>query len=127
MRPAQPADLPSRLWSSWRVASKTSWGRSTAMSRFLRPARPELEIEAPAPLGAHYDTETHRLGLILEDLTARQATFPNVLYDSEPLPRSAACSTPWALLHARFWNSPRFAGDLAWLETHLDGDVRQSG
>ena len=27
------------------------------------------------------------------------------------------------MLHAAFWDSPRFRGDLGWVETHLSGDV----
>nr|ART38510.1 G15 [uncultured bacterium] len=121
--PGAPADLPSRL------VVKLARGVDDIMGpfysnevAFYARLRPELDIEAPRTLGAHYDTQTHRLGLILEDLTARQATFPNVL-TTVSLAQVRGLLDTLALLHARFWNSPRFAGDLAWLETHLDGDV----
>jgi hypothetical protein len=89
---------------------------------FYARLRNELDIEAPATFGAHYDPVSHRLGLVLEDLTDRGAKFPNVL-TPVTLPQVRALLSTLARLHARFWNSSRFTGDLDWLETHVSGGV----
>lgn len=89
---------------------------------FYGRLRPELDIEAPSVLAAHYDPASHRLGLVLEDLGARGAIFPNVL-TTVTVAQVRGLLDTLAALHARFWNSPRFAGDLEWVETHLAGGV----
>lgn len=89
---------------------------------FYRRIRPELGIEAPRVFGADYDPATSRFALILEDLTLRGARFPNVTQPTTPDDIRALLDTV-AALHARFWNSPRFSGDLAWVETHVAGGV----
>lgn len=121
--PGAPADLPRRL------VVKLARGVDDIMGPFYhnevvfyRQLRPELAIEAPRTFGAHYDPSSHRLGLVLEDLTARGANFPNVL-KPVTLAQLRGLLDTLAALHGRFWNSPRFSGDLGWLETHLQGGV----
>jgi hypothetical protein len=123
--PGAGADLPRRL------VVKLARGVDDIMGpfyqnevAFYRQLRPELDIEAPRVLGAHYDASSHRLGLALEDLTIRGASFPNVL-KTISLAQVRGLLDTLATLHARFWNSPRFAGDLDWLETHLAGGVAE--
>jgi len=89
---------------------------------FYQNIRDELSIETPLVLGAAYDPESLHFALVLEDLTARGARFPNVtqpvaLADVEGLIDTQAA------LHAAFWESPRFRADLASVETHLHGGV----
>lgn len=121
--PGAPDDLPRRL------VVKLARGVDDIMGPFYRNEvafyvrlRPELDIEAPRVLGADYDPSSHRLGLVLEDLTTRGASFPNVL-KTVSLAQLRGLLDTLASLHARFWNSPRFSGDLGWLETHLSGGV----
>src|SRR3546814_4620817 len=45
---------------------------------FYRRIRPELELEAPQTLGGDFDPESTNFALVLENLTARDARFPNV-------------------------------------------------
>jgi hypothetical protein len=89
---------------------------------FYRTIRPELDIEAPRCFGAHYDASTGDLALVLEDLTIRGAHFPNVT-EATNVDQLLALLDTLARLHARYWGSPRFVGDLAGLETHLEGGV----
>jgi aminoglycoside/choline kinase family phosphotransferase len=122
-RETAPSGLPSR------VVVKMSRGVDTIMAPFYRNEvafyqniRDALAIEAPRVLGAAFDPESLRFALVLEDLTARGARFPNVtqpvaLADVEGLIDTQAA------LHAAFWESPRFRGDLAAVETHLHGGV----
>ena len=91
---------------------------------FYRRVRPELELEAPRCFGGEFDPETTHFGLILEDLSERGASFPNTTVRTTP-----AIVRPLldelAKLHARYWQSPRFDTDLAWVETHLEGGVAE--
>ena len=89
---------------------------------FYNRLRPELEIEAPHSLGGHYDPSSRHFALLLEDLTARGAHFPNVL-ETVSTSQIRSLLDDLAILHARFWNSDRFAGDLQWVGTALEGNV----
>jgi hypothetical protein len=89
---------------------------------FYRRIRQELAIEAPRGFGGAFDPATTYFGLVLEDLTARGARFPNVTQPTTPDEIRSLLDT-LAALHSRFWQSPRFAGDLGWVETHLEGGV----
>ena len=91
---------------------------------FYNRLRPELEIEAPHSLGGHYDPSSRHFALLLEDLTARGAHFPNVL-ETVSTSQIRSLLDDLAILHARFWNSDRFAGDLQWVGTALEVPGRQ--
>jgi Ecdysteroid kinase-like family len=122
-RPGSPRDLPAR------VVVKLPRGIDTIMApfyrnevAFYRDIRGELKIEAPRVFGAAFDAETLHFALILEDLTVRGATFPNVTQPVEIADVEGLLDTQ-AGLHAAFWESPRFGSDLASVETHLHGQV----
>jgi hypothetical protein len=89
---------------------------------FYERLRPQLAIEAPLSLAGHYDEGTRHFALLLEDLAARGAHFPNVL-------ETVSCDQVRNLLgvlarvHAGFWNSERFTNDLHWVGSALEGDV----
>ena len=89
---------------------------------FYHHLRSEMTIETPVTLGAHYDAESRHFALLLEDLTERSANFPNAL-SPLALTEVEAVLDNLAKLHAKYWQSPRFAGDLDWLETHVSGDL----
>ncbi|MFC3444363.1 phosphotransferase [Sphingobium rhizovicinum] len=89
---------------------------------FYRGIRPELTIEAPRCYGGDFDAATTHFGLLLEDLGVRGATFPNTTVRTGP-DDVRALLDQLARLHARFWQSPRFGADLAWVETHVEGAV----
>lgn len=91
---------------------------------FYARLRPELgsSVETPRCAGATYDPESGAFGLALEDLRVRGAAFSNVktphsVGDVQSLLGSLA------RLHARYWESPRFAADLSWVQTHVDGEL----
>lgn len=93
---------------------------------FYLRVRPELgdEVETPRCIGATHDPGTGSFGLGLEDLRARGAAFSNVqtplqIADLQSLLGSAA------RLHARYWESARFATDLQWVETHVQGALHE--
>lgn len=93
--------------------------------RFYNAVRPEIaDIEAPVSLGGSYDPETQAFALLLEDLTLKGARFPNVLA-AVTLDELRSMLDALARLHARYWQSPRFTGDLAFVETHTTGDLAE--
>ena len=90
--------------------------------RFYRELRGELDIEAPAAFASHFDEATGRFGLLLEDLTARDAHFPSAI-EPVSLDQVRSLLSHLATLHARFWNSPRFDDELAWVATPMSGGM----
>jgi aminoglycoside phosphotransferase (APT) family kinase protein len=87
---------------------------------FYRRIRPELKVEAPRCFGADFNEETSRFAILFEDLTKRGARFPNVI-QTITLENVRAILDTVAALHAQYWETPRFGGDLSWLGTHLTG------
>jgi len=84
--------------------------------RFYRTVAPEVPVLIPRSYDAGIDSRTGRFALVLEDLVAEDATFTDV---SQPVTAEVARRVvgDLARLHAAFWTSPRFHGDLAWLKT----------
>lgn len=121
--PGRDGGLPSRMMV------KTFLGRPHAPAimyrtevRFYRDIRPELGIEAPRAFGGVADATTGQFGLLMEDLTLRGARFPNALTPVE-LETIMHLVETLAELHAHFWSSPRFRGDLDWLATPCTGGM----
>jgi hypothetical protein len=90
--------------------------------RFYREIRPELAIETPHAFAGVFDDETGTFGLLMEDLTLRGASFPSALTPIG-LETITGLVETLAALHARFWASPRFRGDLAWVATPRAGGM----
>ncbi len=116
-------DLPTRLILKTMLASPHA---PQAMYenevRFYREIRDELSIETPRAFASHFDLATGRFGLLLEDLNARGARFPSAL-DTVSLDEVRSVLENLASLHARFWDSPRFAADLSWVPTPISGGM----
>jgi len=118
-----PTDLPTRF------VIKLARGVDTIMAAFYtnevafyQRIRPELTLEAPRCFGGGFDAPSSSFALLLEDLSLRGASFPNVTQPTT-IDQARALLDCLATLHAGFWESPRFAGDLAWVETHVSGGV----
>ena len=116
-------DLPDR------VVCKLALGAASVMAAFYEnevnvytELRPESLIEAPRSLGALYDSKSAQFILMLEDLSQRGARFPSVTQDV-PLTAVEALVDALATLHASHWESPRFARELTWLQSHVQGGV----
>jgi hypothetical protein len=90
--------------------------------RFYTEIRPELDIEAPRAFGGAFDEGSRRFGILMEDLALRGARFPDATGELS-LDSLRDLLANLARLHARFWESPRFAGDLAWLPDRLSGGM----
>jgi hypothetical protein len=91
-----------------------SVGMGEAEARFYRDLAREVPVRVPAVWFA--DTDRERYVMVLEDLEAGGCTFPNPA-DHDIGDRARDIVHELGVLHARYWDSPRFApdGDLAWL------------
>lgn len=89
---------------------------------FYNRIRPALALEAPLSLGGHFDIASQRYILAMEDVTQRGARFPSN-QEEISLEHVRQILSTVARLHAQFWESDRFHGDLSWIETHLSGRV----
>lgn len=121
--PGTSGDLPTRLILKTMLASPHApHAMYENEVRFYREIRDELDIEAPRVFASHFDPPTGRFGLLLEDLTARGARFPSAL-DPVSLAEVRSILGHLASLHARFWDSPRFAAQLSWVPTPTSGGM----
>lgn len=116
-------DLPKRLMLKTMLATPHA---PEAMYenevRFYRELRGELEIEAPVAYASHYDADSGRFGLLLEDLSTRGARFPSALDPVSP-EEVRSILGHLATLHAQFWDSSRFDDELAWIATPTSGGM----
>ena len=72
----------------------------------------ELPVRAPRVWHAAADGDA--FVMVLEDLIASGCSFPRPS-DDDVADRARSTVEELALLHAAFWESPRFAGDLGWV------------
>jgi len=90
--------------------------------RFYTEIRPELDIEAPRAFGGLFDERSRQFGILMEDLSLRDARFPNAT-ENLSLASLRDLLANLARLHAHFWESPRFDRDLAWVPDRLSGGM----
>jgi len=119
-----PAHLPTRLVLKTMLvtphAPATMYENEV---RFYAGIRGEIDIEAPRSFGSHFTSGSRgHFGLLLEDLRQRGARFPNA---TQPVTLAEIVSLldQLAKLHARYWCSPRFDADLAWVPTPVRGGM----
>lgn len=90
--------------------------------RFYREIRPRLAIEAPECFGSVFDQKHRSFGVLMEDLGLRGARFPNALTRVD-IDEIQGLLATLAVLHARYWESPRLASELGWLATPVSGGM----
>ena len=88
--------------------------------RFYRHLRSELDIETPQAYASLFDAASGSFGIVMEDLRQRSARFPNATGAMSEVEITSLLGH-LATLHARFWESPRFSRDLAWLWSPRSG------
>jgi hypothetical protein len=89
---------------------------------FYNRLRPELDIETPLGLGGHYDPQSKRFILLMEDLSPRTPHI-NSMMDEDDLKIIRAILETLAKLHAHYWESPRFKTDLSWVQNQVEGNL----
>ncbi len=121
--PGSAGDVPERLVLKTMLVSPHAPSEMYETEvRFYNEVRPSLSVETPHCYAASFDPETGQFGLLLEDLTERGARFPNAT-TSVSVEEVGALLDQLASLHAEFWQSPRFAADLAWVATPRAGGM----
>jgi aminoglycoside phosphotransferase (APT) family kinase protein len=89
-------------------------GMGVAEARFYRDLGSEVPVRVPRAWFADYDADD-RYVMVFEDLVASGCRFPHP-DDPDIEARARDIVEQLAALHARYWESPRFAdGDLEWL------------
>ena len=123
----ESADLPTALFAKLRPTDPVSQAMvlETGMGRreatfYARLAR-EVPVRVPRPLLAEWSEDGSSYLMLLEDLADSGCSFPHT-GASETLAWSESLVSGLARLHARYWNSPRFRDDLAWIETPMRND-----
>lgn len=91
-------------------------GLGLAETRFYATAGNALPVRSPRVLRADSD-EDGNFVMVLEDLVASGCRFPERAEADED-ERARSTVEELARLHATFWESARFDGDLAWLPDH---------
>jgi hypothetical protein len=89
---------------------------------FYALLRHELDIEAPASYASLINQHDGQFGILMEDLSLRQARFPNAI-DGVSLEEMQSLIKNIAQLHAQYWQSPRLDADLSWLPRTYEGGM----
>ena len=84
----------------------------------------ELPVNTPRCLGVVRDAPSSSFGLVLEDLRPQGIQFPSVLTPTTPGDLEKLLDQ-FAALHAKYWESPRFDDDLAWVHPHASGPIHE--
>lgn len=82
--------------------------------RFYRELAGGVPVRVPDAYSVAAGPGARRFALVLEDVAASGASFVEVGDHTGP-GRARGVVEGLAALHARFWESPRFAADLAWV------------
>jgi aminoglycoside phosphotransferase (APT) family kinase protein len=99
-------------------------GLGVAEARFYRELATDVPVRVPRAWYAALDEE-RRYVMVLEDLQAAGCRFPRPR-DADVAERSLAVVEAMGRLHARYWETPRFASDLRWIGVRGTGE-RGSG
>ena len=87
---------------------------------FYTRLRSEVDVEVPVCFGGLYEPDKTGFAIALEDLRLRDVHFANVKSEVT-IDQIRSLLRSLAALHARYWESPRFETDLAWVQPHTSG------
>lgn len=123
-RAGAPRDLPTRLiLKTMLVGPHAPPEMYETEVRFYREIQHEVHIESPMSFGAHFGGGAGNFGVLMEDLVARGARFPNATQHIT-VGEISSLLEQLARLHAHYWRSPRFRADLAWVPTPVAGGMQ---
>lgn len=105
--------LPPTDPTSREMVISTGMGRREA--QFYQRLGGEVPVRIPAPLWSGWSEDASQYVMLMEDLAENGCSFPNA---REPNLAKYAHTLMRSLarLHAHFWDSSRFSGDLSWVE-----------
>jgi hypothetical protein len=95
------------------MVRSTGMGRREA--RFYAEVAEAAPLRLPRPLFATWNGDGSAYIMLLEDLVSAGCAFRNAR-EGASLDYTREVIASLARLHARFWNSPRFAADLDWVQ-----------
>jgi hypothetical protein len=98
----------------------TGMGRREA--RFYAELAGDLPVRVPAPIWAGWSEDGSSYFMLLEDLAEAGCSFPSSKGDDGGVHARAMMDT-LGELHGRYAESPRFSGDLAWIEPPMRGEI----
>jgi thiamine kinase-like enzyme len=100
--------------------------RFTGMGRrevlFYSQLASEVPVRCPRPYFAGATEDGSAYIMLLEDLALSNCQFPSV-FRGATAAHARAVVGALARLHARYWNSPRFRDDLAWVDRPMRFDI----
>jgi hypothetical protein len=116
--PDLPNDVLLKMCIEGDVSAPVLYETETQVYRRILPGLP---IERPLCLAAEFDEAAGAFVLMLEDLSAQDAFFPNVLEPPLPPAKVGELLDLLAVLHARYWNSPDLDAQKGWLSSLTEG------
>jgi aminoglycoside phosphotransferase (APT) family kinase protein len=102
------------------MVAATDMGRREA--RFYAELAEDVPVRVPAPIWAGWGEEPSSYFMLMEDLAELGCSFPSSLYDDGGVHAGAMMDT-LGELHGRYAETPRFSGDLAWIEPPMRGEI----
>lgn len=99
-----------------------STGMGAREARFYARVADELPIRVPSPVWAGWSEDGSRYFMLIEDLAAIGCRFPSSAVDDGGA-HARGMMDALAALHGRYWRSPRFASDLAWIGPPMRGPI----
>jgi hypothetical protein len=101
------------------MAVETGMGAREA--RFYRELAHDVPVRVPRPLWSQWTEDRRAYIMLLEDLASSGCEFPDFQSGADRAAVQSAVEQ-LARLHAAFWESPRFDGDLRWIRPPMQGD-----
>lgn len=97
-------------------------GMGAREARFYREVACDVPVRVPNPLWSRWTDDRRAYIMLLEDLASSGCEFPTFRTGAD---RAVAQSVMegFARLHAAFWESPRFGGDLSWIEPPMYSEL----
>ena len=110
-----PADEAQRAF-----VCSSGMGKREAM--FYQQLASEVPVRVPQCYYADYDDVGERYIMLLENLADTNCSFQNARHHYSPNYLRAVLAR-FAQLHSAYWDSPRFCGELDWLQPPLQHEI----
>jgi len=99
-----------------------STGMGKREARFYAEVAHDMPVRVAAPYASAWSDDGSAYLMLMEDLADSGCTFPS-WKDPDIARHAVAVMDSLATLHAEFLESPRFVGDLAWIESPMRSDI----
>jgi len=114
--------LPPTDPTSRNMVITTGMGKREAL--FYHALGREIPVRIPKPLWSGWNEEGSEYIMLMEDLATSGCRFPTPR-DPELLSHAQSLMRWLGVLHASYWESPRFATDLDWIEPTMRNEWGQ--